>query len=45
VPNLWIPKTVVCVEKIPVLATGKLDLKGCRDLALAAVAAERMGMG
>jgi hypothetical protein len=23
------------VEKIPVLGTGKLDLKGCRELALA----------
>ncbi len=34
VPNLWIPKLVVRVEKIPVLGTGKLDLKGCKDLAL-----------
>jgi acyl-[acyl-carrier-protein]-phospholipid O-acyltransferase / long-chain-fatty-acid--[acyl-carrier-protein] ligase len=37
VPNLWIPKTVSRVEKIPVLGTGKLDLKGCKDLAAKAV--------
>jgi acyl-[acyl-carrier-protein]-phospholipid O-acyltransferase/long-chain-fatty-acid--[acyl-carrier-protein] ligase len=33
VPNLWIPKTVRRVEKIPVLATGKLDLRGCSAIA------------
>lgn len=35
-PNLWIPSTdsYVEVEKIPVLGTGKLDLKGIRDVAL-----------
>lgn len=38
VANLWIPKVVSRVEKIPVLGTGKLDLKGCKDLALKAVA-------
>jgi acyl-[acyl-carrier-protein]-phospholipid O-acyltransferase/long-chain-fatty-acid--[acyl-carrier-protein] ligase len=38
VPNLWIPKVVSRVDKIPVLGTGKLDLKGCKDLALAAAA-------
>jgi acyl-[acyl-carrier-protein]-phospholipid O-acyltransferase/long-chain-fatty-acid--[acyl-carrier-protein] ligase len=32
-PNLWIPKTVKKVEKIPVLATGKLDLHACQELA------------
>jgi acyl-[acyl-carrier-protein]-phospholipid O-acyltransferase/long-chain-fatty-acid--[acyl-carrier-protein] ligase len=37
VPNLWVPKIIHRVEKIPVLGTGKLDLKGCKDLALAAV--------
>lgn len=37
VPNLWIPKVVAKVEKIPVLGTGKLDLKGCKDLAVKAV--------
>jgi acyl-[acyl-carrier-protein]-phospholipid O-acyltransferase / long-chain-fatty-acid--[acyl-carrier-protein] ligase len=32
-PNLWIPKIVRRVERIPALATGKLDLKGCQALA------------
>jgi acyl-[acyl-carrier-protein]-phospholipid O-acyltransferase/long-chain-fatty-acid--[acyl-carrier-protein] ligase len=32
VPNLWIPKHVHRVESIPVLASGKLDLKKCREL-------------
>src|SRR6266404_389210 len=30
VPNLWIPKYVQRIETIPVLASGKLDLKRCR---------------
>lgn len=33
VPNLWIPKQVERVESIPVLASGKLDLKKCKELA------------
>ena len=33
-PNLWVPKVIQRVEKIPVLGTGKLDLKACRELAL-----------
>ena len=33
VPNLWIPKTIFQVEAIPVLASGKLDLGKCKDLA------------
>jgi acyl-[acyl-carrier-protein]-phospholipid O-acyltransferase/long-chain-fatty-acid--[acyl-carrier-protein] ligase len=33
VPNLWIPKTIRRVEAIPVLASGKLDLAGCKKLA------------
>jgi acyl-[acyl-carrier-protein]-phospholipid O-acyltransferase/long-chain-fatty-acid--[acyl-carrier-protein] ligase len=32
-PNLWIPKTVRRVEQIPVLATGKLDLRRCSEIA------------
>lgn len=32
-PNLWAPKYLVPVEAIPVLATGKLDLRSCRLLA------------
>ena len=31
---LWIPRVVLRVEKIPVLGTGKLDLKECKRLAL-----------
>ena len=33
-PGLWVPKQIRRVEKIPVLGSGKLDLKGCRELAL-----------
>jgi acyl-[acyl-carrier-protein]-phospholipid O-acyltransferase / long-chain-fatty-acid--[acyl-carrier-protein] ligase len=33
-PNLWIPKLVLRVESIPILGTGKTDLKACRVLAL-----------
>ncbi len=32
--NLWIPRIVKKVEAIPVLGTGKLDLKRCKELAL-----------
>jgi acyl-[acyl-carrier-protein]-phospholipid O-acyltransferase/long-chain-fatty-acid--[acyl-carrier-protein] ligase len=35
--NLWIPKIIHRVPTIPVLGTGKLDLKRCRDVALEAV--------
>lgn len=35
VPTLWIPKTILRVEKIPVLGTGKIDLGECKRLALA----------
>jgi acyl-[acyl-carrier-protein]-phospholipid O-acyltransferase/long-chain-fatty-acid--[acyl-carrier-protein] ligase len=31
--NLWIPKEVRRVEAIPILATGKLDLRGIQELA------------
>jgi acyl-[acyl-carrier-protein]-phospholipid O-acyltransferase/long-chain-fatty-acid--[acyl-carrier-protein] ligase len=33
-PNLWVPKLIQRVESIPLLGSGKLDLKGCRELAL-----------
>src|SRR5712692_4243937 len=33
VPNLWIPKKVERVESIPVLASGKLDIARCGELA------------
>jgi acyl-[acyl-carrier-protein]-phospholipid O-acyltransferase/long-chain-fatty-acid--[acyl-carrier-protein] ligase len=32
-PNLWIPKVVRQVEAIPIMATGKLDLRACQRLA------------
>jgi acyl-[acyl-carrier-protein]-phospholipid O-acyltransferase/long-chain-fatty-acid--[acyl-carrier-protein] ligase len=37
-PNLWIPRKICRVERVPVLASGKLDLRHCREAALAAVA-------
>jgi acyl-[acyl-carrier-protein]-phospholipid O-acyltransferase/long-chain-fatty-acid--[acyl-carrier-protein] ligase len=33
-PNLWIPKHVQRVDSIPVLASGKLDLKKCQECAV-----------
>ena len=33
VPNLWVPRTIRRVEAIPVLASGKLDLGRCKQLA------------
>lgn len=33
-PNLWIPKKILSIEAIPVLASGKLDLKRCKEIAL-----------
>jgi acyl-[acyl-carrier-protein]-phospholipid O-acyltransferase/long-chain-fatty-acid--[acyl-carrier-protein] ligase len=33
VPNLWIPKKISRVDAIPVLASGKLDLRKCQELA------------
>ena len=32
-PNLWAPRYLVAVPSIPVLASGKQDLQGCRQLA------------
>ncbi|MBK1876648.1 MFS transporter [Pelagicoccus mobilis] len=31
-PNLWVPQRIVEVERLPVLGTGKLDLKACSSL-------------
>jgi acyl-[acyl-carrier-protein]-phospholipid O-acyltransferase/long-chain-fatty-acid--[acyl-carrier-protein] ligase len=39
IPNLWIPKVVRKVERIPVLGTGKLDLAAGRRLARESYAA------
>ena len=36
VPNLWVPRLIKRVDRIPMLGSGKTDLKGCRELALAA---------
>lgn len=33
VPNLWHPRAVRVLSEIPVLATGKVDLRACRALA------------
>lgn len=33
IPALWIPKKIVDVDSIPILASGKLDIKGCENLA------------
>jgi acyl-[acyl-carrier-protein]-phospholipid O-acyltransferase / long-chain-fatty-acid--[acyl-carrier-protein] ligase len=33
VPPLWIPKKMVRVPEIPILASGKLDVKGCEKVA------------
>ncbi len=33
VPNLWIPKKVYRVDSIPVMASGKLDLRKCQEMA------------
>lgn len=33
IPALWIPKKVVDVSEIPMLASGKLDIKGCETAA------------
>jgi acyl-[acyl-carrier-protein]-phospholipid O-acyltransferase/long-chain-fatty-acid--[acyl-carrier-protein] ligase len=41
VPNLWIPRTIYRVEAIPALASGKLDLVGCKKLAEEAVSGAR----
>lgn len=34
-PNLWVPRVIKKVEAIPVLGSGKLDLKACQKLARA----------
>jgi acyl-[acyl-carrier-protein]-phospholipid O-acyltransferase/long-chain-fatty-acid--[acyl-carrier-protein] ligase len=39
VPNLWAPRTIRRVEAIPMLASGKLDLGRCKELASGATTA------
>lgn len=36
IPSLWCPKTIIAVPEIPVLASGKLDIKRCETLAKSA---------
>jgi acyl-[acyl-carrier-protein]-phospholipid O-acyltransferase/long-chain-fatty-acid--[acyl-carrier-protein] ligase len=36
VPNLWIPKKICRVAAIPLLASGKLDLATCKEVATCA---------
>ncbi len=36
-PRLWAPREIIPVEAIPVLPTGKLDLKGCQIMAYEAL--------
>lgn len=35
VPNLWVPREIRRVDAIPILASGKLDLGRCKELAAA----------
>lgn len=38
IPRLWCPREIIPVESIPILPTGKLDLRGCTILAHEALA-------
>ena len=33
IPNLWMPRRWTKIETVPLLASGKLDLKACREIA------------
>lgn len=35
IPALWCPRAIVPTDEIPTLASGKLDIKGCSELATA----------
>ncbi len=37
IPRLWAPREIIPVEQIPMLPTGKMDLKGCQQLAYEAL--------
>jgi len=32
IPSLWCPRDILTVSEIPILASGKLDIKGCENL-------------
>ena len=36
-PQLWVPKIIKQVDTLPLLATGKLDLRACQQLAQGAL--------
>jgi acyl-[acyl-carrier-protein]-phospholipid O-acyltransferase/long-chain-fatty-acid--[acyl-carrier-protein] ligase len=36
IPNLWMPRRWARIETVPLLASGKLDLKACREIAQSA---------
>ncbi len=37
IPRLWAPREIIPVEAIPMLPSGKMDLKGCQQLAYEAL--------
>ncbi len=41
IPRLWSPRDIIPVEAIPVLPTGKMDLRGCQILANEALGLNR----
>jgi len=43
--NLWVPKVICKVDAVPVLGTGKTDLKACRALAIELAAAQEVENG
>ncbi len=43
IPNLWVPRHIIPVEQIPVLPTGKLDIRRCKLLACEALGLDAEG--
>ncbi len=41
IPNLWVPRHMIPVEQIPILPTGKLDIRRCHLLACEALGLEQ----
>ncbi len=41
IPNLWVPRHIIPVEQIPILPTGKLDIRRCHLLACEALGVEQ----
>jgi len=40
--NLWIPKAIHIADRIPVLGTGKIDLKACKEMAMTTINEEKI---